>query len=311
MTFDFPSSAADLGRYPRDMVGYGRNAPDPRWPGGANVAVQFVLNYEEGGERNILHGDECSEFYLTEHLPGPGRAGARHDTAESIFEYGSRAGFWRLWHMFNDRKLPLTVFGVGLALARNPEAVAAMREADWEIASHGLRWIDHRHMSEDEERAYIDASIAMHDDVCGAAPRGWYMGRTSDNTVALLAERGLAYVSDSYSDDLPYRIDTPSGPQLMLPYTLETNDMRFLTPQGFGTSDDFYGYLRDTFDVLWREGDKGRPRMMNIGLHTRISGRPGRAAAVERFLDYLGTRDRTWITTRVAIADHWINNVRV
>jgi putative urate catabolism protein len=291
--------------YPRDLSGYGREPPDPKWPGNAAIAVQFVLNYEEGGEYNILDGDPHAESFLAEHLSGPPRQGVRHGTVESIFEYGSRVGFWRIWRLFAGRGLPLTVYGVALALARNPDAVAAMQESRWEIASHGLRWIDHQHMSEAEERAYIDATIALHTKVCGGPPEGWYMGRCSVNSTRLLSERGFAYLADSYSDELPYWIEKPGGHQLVVPYTLDANDMRFLTPQGFATSEDFFVYLRDTFDVLYRDGLEGRPRMMSIGLHNRIAGRPGRIVAVERFMDHLARFDRVWTTTRLEVARHW------
>jgi putative urate catabolism protein len=302
-----PSAAFDphLTPYARDMQGYGRNPPDPKWPGGAVIAVQFVLNYEEGGEYSILHGDAHAESFLAEHLSGPPRIGERHGTVETLFEYGSRVGFWRLWRLFGERGIPLTVFGVAMALARNPEAVAAMRESAWEIASHGLRWIDHRGMSADEERRYIQETIALHADVCGSAPEGWYMGRCSANTLNLLAEKNLAYVSDSYADELPYWTGTPSGPQLILPYTLDANDMRFLTPQGFGSGAEFERYLIDSFDVLYRDGLEGRPRMMSIGLHNRIAGRPGRTAALARFLDYVGQHRGVWCATRLEIARHW------
>lgn len=291
--------------YPRDLVGYGRNPPDPQWPNGARIALQFVLNYEEGGEYSILHGDAHSETFLAEHISGPPRLGERHETAESLFEYGSRVGFWRLWRMFAERGVPMTVYGVTLALARNPEAVAAMHEAGWEIASHGLRWIEHKDMTEAEERAYIAETMALHTQVCGTPPRGWYMGRRSSNTLNLLSAQGLAYLADSYADELPYYIDMPAGPQLIMPYTLDANDFRFLTPAGFGTAEDFFTYLRDTFDMLYREGEKGRPRMMCVGLHNRVAGRPGRAIAVERFLDHVARHERVWATTRLAVAEHW------
>jgi peptidoglycan/xylan/chitin deacetylase (PgdA/CDA1 family) len=232
--------------------------------------------------------------------------GERHGTVESIFEYGSRVGFWRLWRLFAERRIPVTVFGVAMALARNPAAVAAMKELDWEIASHGLRWIDHRTMTEVDERAYIEQTVALHAEVCGAAPNGWYMGRCSTNTLRLLAERNPAYIADSYADELPYWTGTPSGPQLIVPYTLDVNEMRFLTPQGFGSGDAFECYLKDTFDVLYRDGLDGRPRMMSIGLHNRIAGRPGRMGAVERFLDHVARHDRVWFATRLAIALHWV-----
>jgi putative urate catabolism protein len=298
-------------RYPRDLRGYGRNPPDPRWPGHARVAVQFVVNFEEGGENNILHGDRASEAFLSDVLgtqPWPGR---RHANIESMFEYGSRAGFWRLWRMFSERKLPATVFGVAMALKRNPEVVAAMQEAGWDIASHSLRWVEHKDMSEAEERREIAEAIRVHLEATGERPLGWYTGRSSINTMRLLMEAGgLLYLCDSYADDLPYWIRAEGfEPHLVIPYTLDANDMRFVNPQGFGGGAEFFTYLKDSFDVLYAEGETS-PKMMSVGLHCRLVGRPGRAAGLMRFLDYIGKHDRVWVPTRLQIAQHWHANHR-
>jgi putative urate catabolism protein len=291
--------------YPRDLTGYGRTPPDPRWPGGARVAVQFVVNYEEGGENNILHGDAASEAFLSDVLGAQPWPGERHMNLESMFEYGSRAGFWRLWRLFTARNMPVTVFGIAGALARHAEAVAAMQEAQWEIASHGLKWIEYRHMPEADERAHMREAIRIHTQVTGARPLGWYTGRSSVNSLKLvLEEGGFLYSSDSYADDLPYWVNGPKGPHLLIPYTLDANDMRFVNAQGFGGGEQFFEYLRDAFDVLYAEGE-GAPKMMSVGLHCRLVGRPGRAAALARFLDYIGRRDKVWVTTRLDIARHW------
>jgi putative urate catabolism protein len=292
--------------YPRDMIGYGRNPPDPKWPGGAVVAVQFVVNYEEGGENNVLHGDAASEAFLSEIVGAKPWPGMRHMNMESIYEYGSRAGFWRLWRMFTERKVPVTVFGVAMALARNPEAVAAMNEADWEIASHGFRWIDYRDFTEAAEREHLLEAIRVHKEATGARPLGVYTGRTSVHSVKLAAEDGgFIYCSDSYADDLPYWIETTRGPFLIVPYTLDANDARFVTAQGFGGGDQFFTYLKDAFDTLYAEGQAGAPKMMSVGLHCRLAGRPGRAAALARFLDYVGSKEKVWLPRRIDIAWHW------
>lgn len=292
--------------YPRDLVGYGREIPDPQWPGGANVAVQFVINYEEGGENNILHGDAASEAFLSEIVGAQAWPGQRHWNMESIYEYGSRAGFWRLWRMFTSRNIPVTVYGVATALARNPDVVAAMKEADWEIASHGLKWIEYANMAEEEERAHMQEAIRQHEEVTGSRPLGWYTGRCSMNTRKLVMEEGgFLYDSDSYADDLPYWVEGPSGPHLVIPYTLDANDMRFATPQGFNSGDQFFAYLKDSFDTLYAEGEAGSPKMMNIGLHCRLVGRPGRAAALARFLDYVASHEKVWLARRIDIAWHW------
>ncbi|MDU7187277.1 MAG: allantoinase PuuE, partial [Klebsiella sp.] len=266
--------SADI--YPRDMVGYGRTPPHPRWPGDARIAVQFVINYEEGGENNILHGDAASEAFLSEIVGAAPWPGQRHMNMESIYEFGARAGFWRLWRMFTARKLPVTVFAIATAMARNPDAVAAMKEAGWEIASHGLKWIDYRDFSEAEERAHIEQAIRLHTELTGARPLGFYQGRTSEHTLDIvLNEQGFLYSADSYADELPYWIQGPHGPQLIVPYTLDANDMRFATPQGFNSGDQFFAYLKDSFDVLYEEGESA-PKMMSIGMHCRLLGRPGR-----------------------------------
>ncbi|MBG6200889.1 putative urate catabolism protein [Labrenzia sp. EL_13] len=292
--------------YPRDMIGYGRTPPDPEWPAGARLAVQFVLNYEEGGENNILHGDPASEAFLSEIVGAEPWPGKRHWNMESIYEYGSRAGFWRLWRLFTERALPVTVFGVATALMRNREAVAAMKEADWEIASHGLKWVEHADMEEDEERRQIREAITIHEEVTGARPMGWYTGRCSMQTQKLvLEEGGFLYDSDSYADDLPYWVDGPNGDHLVIPYALDTNDMRFASVQGFNSGDQFYTYLKDAFDTLYDEGRRGSPKMLNIGLHCRLAGRPGRAAALASFLDYIASHADVWVTRRIDIAWHW------
>jgi putative urate catabolism protein len=291
--------------YPRDLAGYGRTPPDPRWPGGARVAVQFVLNYEEGGENNVLHGDAASEAFLSDVLGAQPWPGQRHMNVESMYEYGSRAGFWRVWRVFSERKLPLTVFAIAAALAKNAETVAAMGEAGWEIASHGLKWIDYRNVPKDEERAHLAEAIRVHTAVTGERPLGWYTGRSSENSLELvLDEGGFLYSSDSYADDLPYWIKGPKGPHLIIPYSLDANDMRFTNAQGFSGSDEFFAYLRDAFDILYAEGASA-PKMMSVGLHCRLVGRPGRAMALKRFLDHIGRHDRVWVASRLAIARHW------
>ena len=297
--------------YPRDMIGYGRTPPDPKWPGGAKIAVQFVLNYEEGGENNILHGDPGSEAFLSEIVGAQSWPGARHWNMESIYEYGSRAGFWRLWRMFTERRVPVTVYGVATALARNPEAVAAMKEADWEIASHGLKWIEYGHMDEETEREHMREAVRIHEEVTGSRPLGWYTGRCSMQTQKLVMEEGgFVYDSDSYADDLPYWVEGPEGDHLVIPYTLDTNDMRYAAAQGFNSGDQFFAYVKDAFDTLFAEGGVGAPKMLNIGLHCRLIGRPGRAAALARFLDYVLSHDDVWLTRRIDIAWHWLAHHR-
>jgi OHCU decarboxylase len=297
-------------RYVRDMRGYGANPPDPRWPGGAFVAVQFVVNYEEGGENCVLHGDAASEAFLSEIVGAQPWPSLRHWNMESIYEYGARAGFWRLHRMFTEANVPVTSYGVATALSRSPDQVAAMQEAGWEIASHGLKWIDYREYGLEEERAHMAEAIRLHEEVTGQRPAGWYTGRTSANTVRLAAEEGFDYISDTYDDDLPYWLDhdghgNPIPPQLIIPYTLDANDMRFATAQGFNTGDQFFAYLKDSFDTLYEEGRRGRPAMMSIGLHCRLVGRPGRAAALRRFIDYVKSHEHVWLARRVDIARHW------
>jgi OHCU decarboxylase len=294
----------DVPRYPRDLTGHGPTPPDPHWPGGAKIAVQIVLNYEEGGENNILHGDMASEAFLSEIVSAEAWPGQRHWNKESIYEYGARAGFWRLHRMLGD--LPVTVYGVATALARAPEQVAAMKDAGWEIASHGLKWIEYKDFSEAEERAHMAEAVRLHTEVVGTRPRGWYTGRTSMHTVQLAAEEGgFAYVADSYADELPYWLRFGERDQLIVPYTLDANDMRFATPQGFNSGYQFEAYLKDSFDSLYEEGVAGAPKMLSIGLHCRLIGRPGRAAALKRALDYMRAHDGVWFATRLEIAEHW------
>lgn len=291
--------------YPRDVSGYGRTVPDADWPAGARIAVQFVINYEEGGENSILHGDAASEAFLSETIGAVPWPGMRNLNMESVYEYGSRAGFWRLWRLFTSRAVPVTVYGVAMALKRNPDAVAAMIEADWEIASHGWRWIEYKDVPEEEERRHLAEAVRVHTETTGARPLGWYLGRCSSNTRRLVMEEGgFLYDSDSYADDLPYWVEGPGGPHLIIPYTLDANDMRFATAQGFNSGDQFYAYLRDAFDVLHAEGAE-KPRMMSIGLHCRLVGRPGRAAALARFLDYVLSHEDAWVCRRIDIARHW------
>ena len=300
-----PKIAAKDAPYPRDMIGYGRTPPDPKWPGGARLAVQFVVNYEEGGENCVLHGDAASEAFLSEIVGAQALAGVRHMNMESIYEYGSRAGFWRLHRLFAERRIPVTVFGVALALARNPAAVAAMQEAGWEIASHGYRWIDYQWTEEAVEREHLAKAIEIHHQVTGSRPLGWYLGRCSPNTRRLAAEDGgFLYDADSYADELPYWLTVAGRPHLIVPYTLDANDMRFATAQGFNSGDQFYAYLKDTFDLLYAEGARA-PKMMSVGLHCRLVGRPGRAAALARFLDHVQKHPDAWLCRRIDIAQHW------
>jgi putative urate catabolism protein len=294
--------------YPRDLIGYGHDLPKVSWPGQARIAVQFVINYEEGGENCILHGDAASEAFLSEIIGAQAYQGQRHVNMESIYEYGSRAGFWRLQRMFTERQMPVTVFGVAMALERNPLAVEAMLKADWEIASHGYRWIDYQNINEATEREHMLQAIEIHTRVTGERPKGWYLGRCSPNSHRIAAEEGhFLYNADTYADDLPYWDASHGKPQLMVPYTLDANDMRFATNQGFNTGEQFYTYLKDSFDVLYAEGEQS-PKMMSVGLHCRLAGRPGRAAALARFLDYVQQHDAAWVCRRADIADYWINN---
>jgi allantoinase len=303
--------------YPRDLIGYGRKPVHPQWPGKARIALQFVLNYEEGAENSVLHGDQASETFLSEMI-GATAFPARHLSMESIYEYGSRAGLWRLLRMFEERKLPLTVFGVAMALKRNPEAVVAFQELGHEIACHGLRWISYQNMDEATEREHMREAVQIIRELTGSAPQGWYTGRDSPNTRKLVVEHGgFRYDADYYGDDLPFweqvAYKDPTGvplvqPQLIVPYTLDTNDMRFAAMQGFNSGTQFFDYLKDAFDVLYAEGDPNglnQPKMLSVGLHCRLVGRPGRAAALARFLDYVQGHEQVWITRRIDIAEHW------
>ena len=295
--------------YPRDLVGYGRTPPFADWPNKARIAVQFVLNYEEGAENSVLHGDAGSEQFLSE-IIGAAAYPARHLSMESIYEYGSRAGVWRLLREFERRGLPLTVFGVAMALERNPEATAAFVELGHEIASHGWRWIHYQNVDEATEREHLQRAVAIQTRLTGAAPRGWYTGRDSPNTRRLVVEHGgFAYDSDYYGDDLPFwtQVTTSAGetkPHLVLPYTLDANDMRFASPQGFNTATHFFEYLRDSFDALYAEGEDA-PKMLSVGMHCRLLGRPGRIVALQRFLDHIEQHERVWVCRRIDIAEHW------
>jgi putative urate catabolism protein len=292
--------------YPRDLIGYGASPPDPTWPGGARIAVQFVINYEEGAENCVLHGDAASESFLSEMVGAQPIPGMRHMSMESLYEYGSRSGFWRLHRLFTELNVPVTVYGVAMAMARNPAAVEAMLKADWEIASHGYRWINYQHVPEDIEREHIALAVETHRRVTGERPLGWYQGRTSPNTARLVVEEGgFVYDADSYADDLPYYDAQFGKPQLIVPYTLDTNDMRFAAPQGFNSGDQFFAYLRDAFDVLYAEGETA-PKMLSIGLHCRIVGRPARMAALRRFVAHVLSHDKVWVARRIDIARHWL-----
>ncbi len=293
-------------RYPRDFRGHGPDAPDARWPGGAKIAISIVLNYEEGGENNILHGDGQSEAFLSDIAGATPWPGQRHWNMESIYDYGARAGFWRLHRLFTGMAIPVTIYGVSTALARNPEQVAAMKAALWEIASHGLKWVDHRDMPPEVEAAQIAESIRLHTEVVGEPPRGWYTGRCSMQTVDLTAATGaFDWISDTYDDDLPYWREVGERDQLIIPYTLEANDMRFATAPGYTDGAQFYTYLRDSFDTLYAEGQAGRSKMFSIGLHCRLIGRPGKIAGLKRFLDYAKSHNGVWFPRRIEIADHW------
>jgi len=293
--------------YLRDMVGYGANPPHPHWPGDANIAVQFVLNYEEGGENNVLHGDKASETFLSEIIGALPFEGARHMSVESIYEYGSRAGFWRLMRLFAEYDMPLTIFAVAMALERHPEAAKAMVAAGHEIASHGWRWINYHGVDDATERDHLNRAIASIEKITGQRPLGWYTGRTSEQTARLVAEEGgFLYDADSYADDLPYWTKVAGKDHLIVPYTLDANDMRFASAQGFNTGDHFFTYLRDSFDALYAEGAAGAPKMMSVGLHCRLVGRPGRIQGLRRFLDHMKAHDKVWVARRVDIARHWI-----
>jgi putative urate catabolism protein len=291
--------------YPRDLAGYGANPPDPKWPGGARLALQVVLNYEEGGENCILHGDAGSESFLSEMVGAEPRHGVRHMSMESVYEYGSRVGVWRLARLFREYQVPVTVFAVGMAVERNPEPVRMLFEAGHEICSHGYRWIDYQYIDSAVERDHMHRAIQAIERVTGQRPLGWYTGRTSPNTRRLVVENGgVLYDSDDYSDDLPFWDHGHGNPLLIIPYTLDANDMRFGTRQGFNSGEQFFQYLKDTFDVLMAEGAR-TPRMMSVGLHCRLAGRPGRYAALERFIRYARTFDEVWWCRRIDIARHW------
>lgn len=296
--------------YPRDLVGYGRNPPDPRWPGGARIAVQFVLNYEEGGENSVLHGDSASEQFLCE-IVNPAAYPARHLSVESMYEYGSRAGVWRILREFEKRGLPLTVFGVSMALQRHPQLVEALQSAGHEIACHGWRWIHYQEVDEETERKHMHHAIEVIREMTGERPVGWYTGRDSPNTLRLVCDAGgFLYSSDHYGDDLPFytdvrRTDGVVVRQLIVPYTLDANDMRFVSPSGFANGEQFFTYLRDTFDVLYEEGAEA-PKMMSVGLHNRLVGKPGRLRGLQLFLDHVARHDRVWVCRRADIARHWL-----
>ena len=298
-----------MNRYPRDMHGYGKTHPKVSWPNRAKIAVQFVINYEEGAENCVLHGDAASEAFLSEIVGAAQWPGQRHWNMESIYEYGARAGFWRLHRLFTKMDIPATVYGVATALERSPAQVAAMQEAGWEIASHGLKWIEYKDFDKEDERKHLMEAIRIHTEVTGTRPQGWYTGRCSENTVDLVAEEGgFDYVSDSYADDLPYWYERDGKQQLVIPYTLDTNDMRFASLQGFNSGDQFYTYLKDSFDALFEEGHEGAPKMLSIGLHCRLIGRPGRIQALKRFMEYAQGFDRVWFARRIDIAKHWQEN---
>lgn len=291
--------------YPRDLIGYGARPPRADWPNDARVAVQFVLNYEEGGENCILHGDAASEAFLSEIVAAQPLAGQRHISMESIYEYGSRVGAWRVLESFRRYHIPLTVFAVGMAVERNPEIVRAMHQAGHEICSHGYRWINYQNVDEATERDHLRRAISAIEAVTGERPLGWYTGRTGPNTHRLVAEEGgFLYNADDYSDDLPFWSTLHGPPQLIVPYTLDANDMRFATPQGFNSGDQFFAYLRDSFDLLYAEGEHA-PRMMSIGLHGRLIGRPGRLKSLERFIEHARQYDKVWFCRRIDIARHW------
>jgi putative urate catabolism protein len=291
--------------YPRDLAGYGNKPPDPKWPGGARLALQVVLNFEEGGENCVLHGDPASETFLSEIMGARAREGERHMSMESIYEYGSRVGVWRLKRLFDQYELPVTVFAVGMAVERNPQPVRALHEAGHEICSHGYRWIDYQHVDEATERDHVKRAIKAIEQAVGERPLGWYTGRTSPNTRRLVVEEGgFLYDADDYSDELPFWDLQHERPHLVIPYTLDANDMRFATSQGFNSGEQFYHYLKDSFDVLYAEGESS-PRMMSLGLHCRIAGRPGRFAALERFVRYARSFEDVWCCRRIDIARHW------
>ena len=291
----------------RDLIGYGSNLPKVEWPNKARIAVQIVLNYEEGAENCVLNGDKNSEVFLSE-IIGAQPIKGRHMNMESLYEYGSRVGFWRLHNLFQEKKIPITIFGVGMALEKNPEICKAIIEADYEVASHGWRWIDYQNIKKSEEKKHMQLAIKAHTKIFGKRPDGWYTGRCSPNTRDLVMEDGgFLYDSDSYSDDLPFWESRNKKKQLIIPYTLDNNDMRFATSQGFNTGDHFYSYLKDSFDTLYEEG-RTNPKMMSVGLHCRLIGKPGRIQSLKKFLDYIQKHEDIWVCKRVDIAKHWIKN---
>ena len=298
-----------LSRYPRDMLGYGSQVNDFYWPNNAKIAVQFVLNYEEGGENCLLHGDQGSEAFLSEIAGVTPWPNQRHWNMESIYEYGARSGYWRLHRLFREANIPTTVFGVSTALARSPEQLSSMLEAKWEIACHGYKWIEYKDFTYAEEKKHLEDALVLHKEVVGCRPLGWYTGRCSMNTIALASEYGgFRYLSDSYADDLPYWISVGQKEELIVPYTLDCNDMRFSTLPGYSSGRDFFNYLKDSFDVLYHEGSQGSPKMMSVGLHCRLAGRPGRLAGLMQFIEYISGHERVWTPTRLEIADHWRTN---
>ena len=294
-------------KYPRDMVGYGAKKLKVKWPNNARIALQIVLNYEEGAENCVLHGDKHSEVFLSE-IIGAQPVKGRHINMESLYEYGSRSGFWRLHKLFQEKKIPITIFGVGMALEKNPEICKAIKDANYEVASHGWRWIDYQSVKKSEEKKHMKLVIKKIKEIFGERPLGWYTGRCSPNTRDLVFdEGGFLYDSDSYSDDLPYWEIRKKKKQLIIPYTLDNNDMRFVANQGFNTGDHFFTYLKDSFDALYEEG-KTNPKMMSVGLHCRLVGRPGRIQSLKRFLEYVLSHEDVWICKRIDIAKHWIKN---
>jgi len=291
--------------YPRDVRGYGKETPQANWPGNARIALQFVINYEEGGENCVLHGDKASEYFLSEIIGAEAREGVRHMSMESLYEYGSRVGVWRLFELFKNNDIPITVFAIAMALERNPQVVETALRNEFEICSHGLKWIDYQYVPEEIEREHIYEAIKIHTKMIGERPLGWYTGRTSPNTRRLIAEEGgFLYDSDDYSDELPFWSKIEKNPHLIIPYSLDTNDMRFVSSQGFNSGDQFFNYLRDSFDCLYEEGET-MPKIMSVGLHCRIAGRPGRFQSLKKFIKYVRSHDKVWFCRRVDIARHW------
>ena len=291
--------------YPRDVRGYGKETPQANWPENARIALQFVINYEEGGENCVLHGDKASEYFLSEIIGAEAREGVRHMSMESLYEYGSRVGVWRLFELFKNNDIPITVFAIAMALERNPQVVEAALRNEFEICSHGLKWIDYQYVPEEIEREHIYEAIKIHTKMIGERPLGWYTGRTSPNTRRLIAEEGgFLYDSDDYSDELPFWSKIEKNPHLIIPYSLDTNDMRFVSSQGFNSGDQFFNYLRDSFDCLYEEGET-MPKIMSVGLHCRIAGRPGRFQSLKKFIKYVRSHDKVWFCRRVDIARHW------